>query len=137
MADLQQLKSPRNPGKQSFTEKLSGDALAFFTEVALRPFSQQAVAFLNAYWVETKDEAEFVYSVAWDVIKYADMHSKGISLIYKYDEGHDLDFDIGLYFYEQLCEFCEEPKNKSKVEQYQKISSHDDDCHQEKAGTQR
>lgn len=39
------------------------------------------------------------------------MHNKGISLIYKYDEGHDLDFDIGLYFYEQLCKFCEEPKN--------------------------
>jgi hypothetical protein len=41
------------------------------------------------------------------MIKYADMHSKGISLVYKYDEGRDLDFDIGLYFYEQLCKFLE------------------------------
>jgi hypothetical protein len=96
----------------SFTEKLDGASLAYFTEVAQKPFSQQAVAFLNAYWVEAKDEAEFIYSVAWDTIKYADMHNKGISLIYKYDEGHDVDFDIGLYFYEQLCKFCEEPKNK-------------------------
>jgi len=97
--------------KESFTEKLDPEALAFFSEVCKRPFSQQAVAFLNAYWPEVKDEAEFIYVVAWDVIKYADMHSKGISLIYKYDEGFDLDFDIGLYFYEQLCKFCEDPKN--------------------------
>jgi len=117
---IEQLKSPRNPGKQSFTEKLSGEALQFFTEVASRPFSQQAVAFLNAYWNEAKDEAEFIYSVAWDIIKYADMHSKGISLIYKYDEGSDLDFDIGLYFYEQLCKFCEDGKNSKVVSQYQR-----------------
>jgi hypothetical protein len=96
---------------QSFTEKLDGEALKFFSDVCKKPFSQQAVAFLNAYWPETKDEAEFIYSVAWDVIKYADMHSKGISLVFKYDEGWDLDFDIGLYFYEQLCKFVDDPKN--------------------------
>jgi hypothetical protein len=45
------------------------------------------------------------------VIKYADMHSKGISLRHLYEEGHDLDFDIGLYFYEQLCKFVEDSKN--------------------------
>jgi len=105
---------------KSFTEKLDAEAMKFFTEVCRRPFSQQAVAFLNAYWVETKDEAEFIYAVAWDIIKYADMHCKGISLVYKYDEGFDLDFDIGLYFYEQLCKFCEDPQNKSKYGQYQR-----------------
>jgi len=98
---------------KSFTEKLDAESMKYFTEVASRPFSQQAVAFLNAYWVEAHDEAEFIYSVAWDKVKYADMHSKGISLIYKYDEGWDVDFDIGLYFYEQLCKFCEDPKNTS------------------------
>merc|ERR1712063_120202 len=36
---------------------------------------------------------------------------KGISLIYQYEEGFELDFDIGLYFYEQLCKFIEQPKN--------------------------
>jgi len=96
---------------KSFTEKLDGDSLKFFSEVASRPFSQQAVAFLNAYWPEAKDEAEFIYSVAWETVKYADMHNKGISLIYKYDEGFDVDFDIGLYFYEQLCKFCDDIKN--------------------------
>jgi len=70
------------------------------------------VAFLNAYWPEVNAQAEFIYSVAWDRIKYADMHAKGIQLIFKYDEGRDLDFDIGLYFYEILCKFCEDPKNK-------------------------
>eukprot|EP01114_Cavostelium_apophysatum_P016339 TRINITY_DN461_c0_g1_i1.p1 TRINITY_DN461_c0_g1~~TRINITY_DN461_c0_g1_i1.p1 ORF type:complete len:292 (+),score=97.44 TRINITY_DN461_c0_g1_i1:101-976(+) len=95
----------------SFTEKLDAEALAFFSDIAKQPFSRQAVAFLNAYWPEVNQEAEFIYSAGWEVIKHADMHTKGISLIYQYDEGHDLDFDIGLYFYEQLCKFVEEPKN--------------------------
>jgi len=102
----------------SFTEKLDAESLKFFSEIANRPFNQQAVAFLNAYWPEAKDEAEFIYSVAWETIKYADMHSKGISLVYKYDEGHDVDFDIGLYFYEQLCKFCDDPKNASWKSKY-------------------
>jgi len=67
--------------------------------------------FLNAYWPEVNAEAEFIYSVAWEIVKRADMHSKGISLVFKYDEGKDVDFDIGLYFYEQLCKYCEEPAN--------------------------
>jgi len=112
------LKHTTAPGKSSFVEKLDKEALAYFSEIAKRPFSQQAVTFLNAYWYEVKDEAEFIYTVAWDVIKYADMHSKGISLIYKYDEGHDLDFDIGLYFYEQLCKHCEDPKHLAMVNKY-------------------
>jgi len=98
--------------KPSFTEKLDAESLKFFSDVALKPFSQQAVSFLNAYWPEVNHEAEFIYSVAWETVKYADMHCKGISLVFKYEEGHDVDFDIGLYFYEQLCKFCEDPKNK-------------------------
>jgi len=100
-----------NKNTSSFTEKLDAEALAFFNEVSKRPFAQQAVAFLNAYWPEVKDEAEFIYSASWEVMKYADMHAKGIQLIYKYEEGHDLDFDIGLYFYEQLNKFVDDSKN--------------------------
>jgi len=107
-------------GGVSFTEKLSPDAAKFFNEVCQKPFSQQAVQFLNAYWPEAKDEAEFIYSVAWETTKYADMHCKGISLVYKYDEGNDLDFDMGLYFYEQLCKFCEDPKNGKWREGYKR-----------------
>jgi len=95
----------------SFVEKLSAEALAHFNEVTQKPFSQQAVAFLNAYWPEVHDQADFIFTVAWEVMKYADMHAKGISLIYQYEEGNELDFDIGLYFYEQLCKFVEQPKN--------------------------
>jgi len=76
-------------------------------------------SFLNAYWPEVHDEAEFIYCVAWDVIKHSDMHTKGISLIYQYDEGADLDFDIGLYFYEQLCKFVEDGRN-SKFANYKR-----------------
>jgi len=104
-------KAPAPASGKSFTEKLDAESMKFFSEVALRPFAQQAVAFLNAYWPEVNSEAEFIYSVAWDTVKYADMHSKGISLVHQYDEGHDVDFDIGLYFYEQLCKFCDDPKN--------------------------
>jgi len=46
------------------------------------------------------------------------MHSKGISLMHLYDEGVDLDFDMGLYFYEQLCKYVEEPKNSAWVTGY-------------------
>jgi hypothetical protein len=97
--------------QKSFTEKLDAESLAYFNEVASRPFSQQAVAFLNAYWPEVHTQAEFIFTVAWEVMKYADMHSKGISLRHLYEEGKDLDFDIALYFYEQLCKFVEDPKN--------------------------
>jgi len=95
----------------SFTEQLSNEALNFFNEVASKPFSQQAVYFLNAYWHEVNDQAEFIFSVGWEMMKYADMHNKGIQYLYQYDEGNDVDFDIGLYFYEQLCKFLEEPRN--------------------------
>jgi hypothetical protein len=95
----------------SFTERLDPESLKFFNEVAAKPFQQQAVSFLNAYWPEVHTQAEFIFSVAWEVIKYADMNSKGISLLHLYNEGNDLDFDIGLYFYEQLCKFVEDSKN--------------------------
>jgi len=114
-ADFPVLKQKSGP---SFTEKLDEDSLKFFSEVGSRPFSQQAVSFLNAYWPEVHDEAEFIYSVSWETVKYADMHSKGISLVYRYDEGCDVDFDIGLYFYEQLCKFTEDPANRSLVQTY-------------------
>jgi len=96
---------------KSFTEKLDAESLRYFNEVCQKPFNQQAVAFLNAYWVEIQSQAEFIFTVSWETIKYADMHSKGISLRHLYEEGHDLDFDIGLYFYEQLCKFVEDSKN--------------------------
>jgi hypothetical protein len=97
---------------KAFTEKLDEEGLKYFNDVCNGPFSRQAVSFLNAYWHEVGSQAEFVYTVAWDTIKYADMHAKGCSLVHLYDEGSDLDFNIGLYFYERLCKFLEEPKNK-------------------------
>jgi hypothetical protein len=102
----------------SFTEKLDKEAMAYFEAVCQKPFSEQAVAFLNAYWAEVHTEADFIFSVAWEMIKYADMHSKGIQYLYQYEEGRDLEFDIGLYFYEQLCKFLDDPKNAHWVKDY-------------------
>eukprot|EP00466_Bigelowiella_natans_P000390 jgi/Bigna1/57001/fgenesh1_pm.1_\ len=96
---------------ESFVEKLDEEGLKFFNEIASAPFSEQAVAFLNAYWGEVGAQAEFIYSVAWDKFKYADMHARGINYVHKYKEGNMLEFDIGLYFYEQLCKFLEDEKN--------------------------
>jgi len=90
------------PGAAAFTEKLDAESLEFFSKVAKEPFSKQAIHFLNAYWPEVGAQAPFIFSIAWEMIKYADMHTKGISLIHLYDEGDDLDFNIGLYFYEKL-----------------------------------
>lgn len=95
----------------SFTEKLDKESMDYFCAVCKKPFSEQAVAFLNAYWPEVHTEAEFIFSVAWEKMKYADMHAKGIQYLHLYEEGCDLDFDIGLYFYEQLCKFLDDSRN--------------------------
>jgi len=92
----------------SFTEQLSREALTFFNEVCHKPFSQQAVYFLNAYWREVSDQAEFIFQCAWETLKYADMNAKGVHYVHLYDEGNDVDFDIGLYFYEQLVKRLED-----------------------------
>jgi len=97
----------------AFTEKLSAEALSYFSDLCRKPFSVQGVSFLNAYWPEVGSQSEFIFSCAWEKIKYADMHSKGIQYIHLYDEGCDLDFNIGLYFYEKLCnEVLESPAGK-------------------------
>lgn len=102
----------------SFKQKLDEEALNYFNEVAARPFSQQAVAFFNAYWPEVHEQAEFCFSVAWRIIKEVDMESKGISLVHKYDEGNDLDFDMGLRFYEVLCKFLDREEVNKNNEEY-------------------
>ena len=94
----------------AFTEKLDAEALEFFNELTQKPFSEQAIAFLNAYWEEVGDQAEFIFTVAWETIKYADMHTKGVQYVHMYNEGNDLDFNVGLYFYEKLCKKVLEDK---------------------------
>jgi len=65
---------------------------------------------LNAYWAAVGDQADFIFGCAWETIKFADMHAKGIAYVHLYNEGSDLDFNIGLYFYEQLCKRLDESK---------------------------
>merc|ERR1712187_12096 len=89
--------------KMAFVEQLGAEGVHFFNEVASSQFSEQAIAFLNAYWSEVGSQAEFIFSVAFEVMKYADMEQKGISLVHLYEEGVDLEFDTALRFYEILC----------------------------------
>jgi len=102
----------------SFTEKLSPEGLEYFTMVCQKPFSEQAVAFLNAYWHEIGDQADFIFGCAWETIKYADMHAKGVQYIHLYNEGNDLDFNIGLYFYETLCKNVAEGGSKGEFKPF-------------------
>lgn len=102
----------------SFTEKLDDEGLAFFNDTCAKPFSQQAVSFLNAYWEEVGDQAEFIFGCSWEIIKAADMHAKGVSYIHLYEEGNELEFNIGLYFYEQMCRNLENGGPKGEYKEF-------------------
>lgn len=106
----------------SFTEKLDADAIAYFNSVCTKSFSEQAVHFLNAYWHEIGSQAEFIFSVAWDLAKKADMKAKNINYVHLYEEGNDFDFNFGLYFYEHLCKFLEDEKNAQWISKDYSIS---------------
>lgn len=67
---------------------------------------------MNAFYDELQDQAEAIYYVAWEIMKMADMRVNNVQYLHLYQEGHDLDFDMALYFFEQLCKFYEDPKNK-------------------------
>ena len=69
----------------SFVEKLDEKSLAVFSEAAKRPFSQQCVFFLNAFWTEFGSQAEYIYSVINPLFKQAEMNAQGISLIHLYE----------------------------------------------------
>jgi len=96
----------------SFTEKLDAASLEAFNRASKQPFSGQAQFFLNAFWDEHGTQAEFIYSVAWDHIKKADMRVKGVQYVHLYEEGNELDFDMSLYFYEQIGKFLNEGGQK-------------------------
>jgi len=100
----------------SFIEKLDEKSLEVFNEAASSPFADQAVFFLDAFWAEHGDQAEFIYAVIWDTMKKADMNAQGCQYVHLYKEGKSVDFDIGLYFFEQLCKFASEPDNRAFFE---------------------
>jgi hypothetical protein len=99
----------------SFLEKLDEKSMEVFNEAAAKPFGAQAVFFLNAFWDEFGDQAEYIYAVAWHIFKEADMNAKGIMYVHKYEEGKNLDFDLGIYAFEHLCMFNEDPNSKWKT----------------------
>lgn len=87
---------------KSFTEALDAKSLEYFNEVCTRTYAEQAQFFLNAFWDEFGSQAEVVYSVHWDTIKKVEMESQGIAYLHLYEEGFDLDFDMGLVLFERL-----------------------------------
>lgn len=52
-----------------------------FNELCMKPFKEQAIAFLNAYWNECGDQADFIFEIAYDHIRKADMVSKKLKYL--------------------------------------------------------
>jgi len=104
----------------SLTEKLDDQSLAAFNVAVSKKFSDQAQFFLNAYWEEFSDYAEQIYTVSWEHIKAADMRVKGVKYIHLYEEGNELNFDMGLYLFEQLGKFYDDAKNNKWKKDYPK-----------------
>lgn len=48
------------------------------------------------------------------------MRRKNVKYIHLYEEGNKLDFDMGLYMFEQQKKFFEQPKNQPQKEKYPK-----------------
>jgi hypothetical protein len=93
------------PQGGAFTSGLDEKSLAAFSTASKKPFSEQAQFFLNAFWDEYGNQAECIYSVSFEVMKKADMRWRNVTYVHLYEEGNDLDFDMGLYFFEQLNKF--------------------------------
>uniref|UniRef100_A0A7S3V280 Uncharacterized protein n=1 Tax=Aplanochytrium stocchinoi TaxID=215587 RepID=A0A7S3V280_9STRA len=89
--------------------------VANFNVWAQKPFKEQAQAFLNAFWDDVQDQAEFIYTISYKTLRAADMHKKGIEYLYEYREGIDVDFVTGLYFYEKLWERVHKPEMDGTV----------------------
>jgi hypothetical protein len=111
-------KTHASDGK-SFTEALDPESLAYFNEVCSLPFDEQAQFFLNAFWDEFQDHAEAVYAIHWRLIKKVDMDNQGISYLHLYEQGIDLDFDMGLVLFESIYNhFTNTSEGKRDAEQY-------------------
>jgi len=96
----------------SFIEKLDEKSLEVFNNATAKNSSSQCMFFLNAFWDEFGDQAEFIFAVANQIFRIADMKAKGIMFVHLYEEGKDLDFDMGIYLFEQLCKFWDEPNHE-------------------------
>jgi len=137
----------------SFTEKLDEKSLEVFNAACSKNCSSQAMFFLNAFWDEFGDQSEFIFAVSNQIFRMADMKAKGIMFVHLYDEGKDLDFDMGIYHFEQLCKFWDDPshewfrgsvglaawaaKHPDYQKLYEKIEAQLPHCHGAQEGAQR
>jgi len=96
----------------AFVEKLDAKSMEIFNNACSKPSSEQAMFFLNAFWDEYGDQAEFIYAGSNQIFRMADMKARGVHFIHLYSEGKDLDFDMGIYMFEQLCKFWSDPNHE-------------------------
>jgi len=100
------------PKTGAFIEKLDAKSMEVFNAACAKNSSNQAMFFLNAFWDEYGDQAEFIYAVSNQIFRMADMKAKGVHLLHLYEEGKDLDFDMGIYLFEQICKFWDDPNHE-------------------------
>jgi len=111
-AYLEDQREKKSDKKGAFVEKLDEKSMAVFNAARAKSSSNQAMFFLNAFWEEYGDQAEFIYACSNQVFRMSDMKSKGVQFVHLYDEGKDLDFDMGIYMFEQLCKFWDDPQHE-------------------------
>jgi len=123
-AKQQYRKNKQQGTGQSFTEALDEKSLEYFNEVSARVYAEQCQFFLNAFWDEFGDQAEVIYSIHWDTMKKVDMENQGIAYLHLYEEGFDLDFDMGLLFFERLVQRFEGPAAAEAKEYPKAVPKH-------------
>lgn len=102
----------------ALVQKLDEASLEAFSKASKDPFATQAQFFLNAFWEEYSSHAEAIYTIAWALIKKADMTHKGTMYVHLYQEDSDLDFDMALHFFELLTNYFADKKNAKDVATY-------------------
>lgn len=115
----------------AFKEKLDAKSLEVFNAASEQPFQGQAIFFLNAFWAEHSEAAPFIYSVIWDQMIKKDMEARKFSYVHQYfntdppkkgapqgGEGQELDFDISVAYFEQLCYIWSDQRQDKDVKEF-------------------
>jgi|EP00933_Yihiella_yeosuensis_P052648 hypothetical protein len=100
----------------AFVQQLDKDSLEHFNQVCEKPFSEQAIFVLNAFFDELSSDADFIYDVVWPTVMKIDMDSRNIAYAHLYTEKSSLSFDLALHLYELIGKHME--KNPADAEKY-------------------
>lgn len=115
---------PTPASTTSALSQLAKNELEFFNQTIAKPYSEQAMAFINIYWDHINQQNEFIYGVSWKKFCENDMSSQNIPLKedYKYVEGSKLSLDDSQNFLQSVREYLKDNKNEQFAAQRYKAS---------------